>query len=185
MHSKLSVLLLALPALTLSSCLGSSTESADTVVRAGTGYSVSVPSAWTEVPAKNLPTIPRGTIELAMNSREISGGFANNLTILSESLDRDTTSREYAITNNTLSTAEYIEYQKLSETEIAFVDEDTSLLYEFEARYNTTTPKIRFFQTAKICGQKAYLITVGVSLDTEGSTRYEELVKSFECREEK
>jgi hypothetical protein len=185
MSSRLSLLALLVPTFVLASCLGSSSESTDTVTYSGSGYTVSVPSAWTAVPAKNLPKIARGTIELAMNSKEISGGYANNLTILSEPIARATTSREYAITNNTLSTSEYLEYTKLAEKELKFSDEDTSLLYEFEARYNTTSPKTRFFQTAKVCGGKVYLVTIGVSLTTEGNERYEGLIGSFKCGVEK
>jgi len=39
-------------------------------------------------------------LELAVTSSETKNGFANNLIILSQDLDKFTTSKNYSITNN-------------------------------------------------------------------------------------
>ncbi len=174
------IAVLILCALTLSSCFGADTPDGTRTVSKD-GLSMIVPEAWTDMPEGELPPISDGQIVLALTSTEIAGGFANNLVVLSDRLLRATSSREYAVANNTLSTAEYTEYEKLSEETIAFPDDDESIVYVFEARYNRETPKKRFFQTAKVCDRYVYLATIGVALGTDGTERYIDLLASMEC----
>ena len=61
------------------------------------------------------------------------------------------TSKKYSKLNYIQTTKRYLEYTKLKSEPILFSDSDESYLYIFEARYNTTTPRMRFLQTAKVC----------------------------------
>ena len=170
--------------LMLGSCSSSSgsTSSTDSVTTyTGSGFTISIPTTWTPVDPKTLPTLANGKIALALSSPEITSGFANNMSILSDTLSDTTTSMQYSIVNYTLSTGKYLELTKLAEKKISFADKDTANLYAFEARYNDQTPKEKFLQTAKVCGQKAYLLTIGVGIGTSSTTRYEDLLTSFAC----
>lgn len=92
------------------------------------------------------------------------------------------TSKKYSIVNYALTTGEYKEFTKLNEATITFGDKDTSNLYTFEAKYNINTPKQKFLQTAKVCGDTVYLMTFGLGLTTGATTKYEDLIKTFTCK---
>lgn len=91
------------------------------------------------------------------------------------------TSKKYSLVNYALTTGTYKDFVKLSEKSIVFGDGDTSNIYVFEAKYNLQTPKQKFIQTAKVCGDTVYLMTFGLGLSTGATTRYEDMVKTFSC----
>jgi hypothetical protein len=64
-----------------------------------------------------------------------------------------------------------------------FTDDEASVLYIFEAKYNQDTPSLKFLQTAYVCGQnKAFLLTIAVSKSVRDLSRYEQLLSSFNCK---
>lgn len=144
-------------------------------------FTIDIPSSWTPVDNSQLPTISNWKVELAVSSSDISSWFANNLAIISEKINEKITSKKYSIINYALTTWNYLEFTKLDEKAISFSDKDESNLYSFEAKYNTSTPKRKFLQTAKICDNQVYLITIWLSIDVKDSTKYEDLIKSFVC----
>jgi hypothetical protein len=62
---------------------------------------------------------------------------------------------------------------------------DESNLYTFEAKYNPETPKRKFIQTSKVCGDTVYLMTIGVNLSITDMKKYEAFLTSFACAEKK
>jgi hypothetical protein len=85
--------------------------------------------------------------------------------------------------NNLWAETDYLEYLKLSSKEITFSDKDIGILYEFEAKYNMETQKLRFLQTAHICNEtKAYLITLALPTGTTDTSRYANFISSFSCK---
>ncbi len=104
------------------------------------------------------------------------------MSVLQDTLHEAISSLQYSIVNYTLSTGAYAEYTKLAEKKITFSDKDEANLYIFEAKYNKETPKEKFVQTAKVCGDKAYLMTVAIGYDTTSTTKYENLLTSFTCQ---
>lgn len=145
-----------------------------------------VPKAWTAVSEKDLPKPKSGTVAGAFTSSEITSGFANNLLILQDSLATNTdatmNSRKYAVVNQALTTGEYLEYTKLSDSKVIFGDQDEGLITIFEARYNKETPKQKFLQTAKICGKNVYLLTIGLNLTSTSTSKYSDIFKTFTCK---
>lgn len=91
------------------------------------------------------------------------------------------TSRTYSELNHIQTTKNYLEYTKLQEIPLSFSDTDTSLMYVFEAKYNKTTPTMKFLQTAKVCGTKVYLLHASVAL-WQKTDNYEKLLQSFVCK---
>ena len=100
---------------------------------------------------------------------------------MADSINTPVTSKKYSELNHIQTTKNYLEYTKIQELPIAFGDSDTSLLYVFEARYNKTTPRMKFIQTAKVCGTQVYLLHISVSLD-KAPEKYIELLKTFACK---
>ncbi len=62
---------------------------------------------------------------------------------------------------------------------------DEANIYTFEAKYNPQTPKRKFIQTARVCGDTVYLMTIGINLEIKDTAKYENLFKSFTCGEKK
>ncbi len=147
----------------------------------GSGYSMSVPSTWNTTPSVSLPMPRHGQVVLTAISPEIRYGFSNNIIIMQDALDTPMTSRKYSELNQIQTTRNYLEYTKLSDEVILFEDEDESRVYVFEARYNTTTQRMKFIQTAKVCGTRVYLMHAAIALDKDAAN-YTSLFKSFQCK---
>ena len=113
-------------------------------------------------------------------SPEINYGFSNNIVILEDTLDSMMTSRKYSELNQIQTTQNYLEYKKIKDEAILFGDDDESHITIFEARYNTNTAKLKFIQTAKVCGTKVYLLHAAIALDKDASN-YINLFKTFKC----
>ena len=90
------------------------------------------------------------------------------------------TSKRYSELNQIQTTRNYLEYTKISDDAILFVGDDESRVTVFEARYNTTTARMKFIQTAKVCGTKVYLIHAAIALD-KNPDNYISLFKTFTC----
>ena len=164
----------------LVSC-GATDSSLDATTFSGDGFSVSIPNTWIPVDSSALPSTKNGTIALALTSTEIVSGYSNNMSIIKEKMTETMTSKKYSVVNYALTTGAYKDFVKLDENTITFGDADESNLYIFEAKYNIQTPKQKFLQTAKICGDTVYLITFGLGLSTGSTTRYEDMIKTFSC----
>jgi hypothetical protein len=130
-----------------------------------------------------LPSPNAWNIELAAISTNTTGWFANNILVLWTDLYKNTTSKDYSMLNNLWAETNYLEYLRLSSKEITFKDADISILYEFEAKYNFETQKLRFLQTARICNRtKAYLITLALPTNITDTSRYINFISSFSCK---
>ncbi|MDD2907564.1 MAG: hypothetical protein PHH98_02890 [Candidatus Gracilibacteria bacterium] len=148
-------------------------------------FAFSIPSNWEIIKDKEniLPKAKEGNIELAASSINVVSGFANNLLILSDDLNKITTSKDYSILNNIGAETDYLGYKKISSNDITFADKDTSIVYEFEAKYNVDTPKLRFLQTAHICNKtKGYFITIALPTTITDTSKYRELLATFSCK---
>jgi hypothetical protein len=121
---------------------------------------------------------------LVASSTTVRNGFKNNILILSDSLNTFTTSKEFSILNNVWASREYIDYLALSTDTITFADEEESIMYVFEAKYNLDTPKLKFLQTARVCDQnKWFLLTIAIPSSMKDITRYQDILSSFTCKQ--
>ena len=151
-----------------------------------TYFDINIPSKWTLIDnsSKTLPTPKSWEIVLAWSSNETTSWFSNNILILSQDLYKPITSKDFSVVNNVWSTKDYVNYEKLDEKTIDFQDKDSSTLYIFEAKYNVSTPLFKYLQVWKVCNyKKAYLITIALSSDVKNTTDYEDMLKSFTCKE--
>ena len=142
---------------------------------------MNIPDTWASAMAASLPTPRHGEVVMTAVSPEVRYGFSNNIVIMQDVLDTPMTSRKYSELNQIQTTRNYLEYTKLSDEVILFEDEDESRIYVFEARYNTTTQRMKFIQTAKVCGTRVYLMHAAIALDKDAAN-YTSLFKSFQCK---
>lgn len=150
-----------------------------------TNFAFKVPSNWEIIKDKEniLPKAKSWNIELAATSTNLVSWFANNLLILSDDLNKLTTSKDYSILNNIWAETDYLDYKKIWVNNITFADKEEWLVYEFEARYNLDTPKLRFLQTAHICNKtKGYFITIALPSSMTDTSKYQELLATFACK---
>lgn len=148
-------------------------------------FSLWIPAAWEIVGTTNdlLPKPNNGSIELAATSLDTQNGFANNILILSQDLNKTTSSIDFSILNHIGVEREYSEYIKLDAGDITFVSGDVSKMYTFEARYNSDSPKLKFIQTAVVCsGTKWYLATIAIPVNIKDISKYENILETFSCK---
>lgn len=170
----------------LSSCFSSTTSVDSSSLKEYTwsGFSMSVPNSWTILDSKttNLPNPKNSSIALAISSPEMKYWFANNMLILKWKVSKDISSKNYSTLNNVGSSKDYKNYLKLSESDITFTDSSISSLYTFEAKYNESTPNLKFLQTAVVCKNlDAYFITLALNVDVKDTSKYEDMIKTFKC----
>ena len=148
-------------------------------------FSLAIPAAWEILDDIDtlLPKPNNGDIELAANSPDTQYWFANNILILSQDINTSTSSKEFSLLNNIWVEREYSEYVKLDTKDISFANQDTSLLYIFEARYNIDTPKLKFLQTAAVChSSRAYFLTIALPISLKDISKYEDILQTFSCK---
>jgi len=148
-------------------------------------FSIKIPVAWNNITSnkEKLPTPNNWEIELAITSSETKNWFANNLIILSQKLDKNTSSKNYSITNNIGSENEYLNYFKKSGKDFTFNDWEKSMIYIFQAKYSEDTPILTFLQTAYVCkDNKAFFLTIALPLDIKDTLKYEKMLATFECK---
>lgn len=171
--------------LLLTSCSilpGTQTEVLDNAtVFEGSGFSMQIPAAWSVNSGITLPVPKNGTLELALISPDVRYGFSNNLIVMKDSLNGIISSKKYAELNNVQTTKNYLEYTKIQNDTILFSDSDESRVSVFEAKYNPSTPRLKFIQTAKVCGTQVYLIHFSLALD-KSPDAYIALAKTFTCK---
>lgn len=147
-------------------------------------FSINVPNNWEVIENTDniLPKPNNWQIELAVTSSVLKAWFKNNLLILSDELNTFTTSADFAILNNVWASKDYMQYTLLNSKDFIFTDEEQSILYTFEAKYNYDSPTLKFLQTSHICNQdKAFFFTIAIPTSVTDVSKYEDLLKSFKC----
>ena len=150
----------------------------------GKDFSMQIPAAWNDL-SNNKEVLPNpsvGNVELAITSANTKNWFANNLIILSQELEDKISSKDYAITNNIWAENEYLNYYSIKKDEFEFLDWEKSMIYVFKAKYAENTPILKFIQTARVCDNKAFLLTIALPLEIKDTTKYEKMLSTFECK---
>lgn len=145
------------------------------------GFSVKIPESWTSTGSQNLPSINNGSVVFSAISNEKKNNFSNNFLIISEKLEHIWSSIQYSEINNRSTSKKYSEYSLVKTENFIFPDSDDGKYYIFDARYNSNTPKLRFIQTAKMCGTTVFLLNSTISLDSDFS-KIINIFKTFKCQ---
>ena len=179
------ILLLSILSIILISCWNDDLNSSWLTTINNWNFSMQIPSNWEVIEDKEdiLPKASVWNIELAVTSKNVINWFANNLLILSDKINKITTSSDYSMLNNVWAKSDYLWYREIKSDAITFIDDEQWMLYVFEARYNLDTPTLKFLQTAHICNQTDwYFITIAIPTSISDTSKYEELLKSFKCK---
>lgn len=148
----------------------------------GSGFEMKVPTNWSSSSVTDsLPAPSHGNIVLWAVSPEKKYNFSPNILIIREQLDYAGSSRQYSELNNKNTQKKYVEYKWVDSGILIFWDSDESKYYIFDAKYNSQTPKMRFIQTAKMCGTTVYLLHASVFMEAK-TENYVNLFKTFACK---
>lgn len=100
---------------------------------------------------------------------------------MSSDLESPVTSKKYAELNQLQTSRNYLEYTKMEDADITFVDDEVSRVYVFEAKYNSSSPRMKFVQTARVCGTTVYLLHFSLALEKDAAL-YTPLLRTFQCK---
>lgn len=175
----------------LSSCAWDNTESlvaqdldSGLELVSGSGFSIAIPKTWDSISDTSwlLPSPHTGSIELAARSGDPLNGLANNILVLSDTLNPSISAEDFLNGNENNLASYYSSYVLLDKKQITYSDDISGALLRFEAKYNQTTPNIQFLQATRVCdNQRAYTITIALpSLERE-SIKYQEIIQTFRC----
>lgn len=168
----------------LSSCFSETKSDWLTFFDKSEYFSMRIPEKWDILDTKEwkIPDPKSGKIELITNSKEKTDDFYNNLIILSEKNEKKLSPSDYFKTITIDQDKNFYDYKVLENEEFAFSDGKKSSLLIFEARYNEATPKLNFLQTANICGDKNFLITISLPKNTNDFKIYKYMLSTFQCK---
>ena len=147
-------------------------------------FSIKIPKAWNVITnnKKIIPNPKNGKVELAVTSTSTKNGFSNNLIILSQNLEEEMTSKNYSVINNIWAKNEYINYYEIKNKNFSFLNGKKSKIFIFKAKYAVSTPLLQFIQTAYVCKNKAFLITLAIPTKIKDTLRYEDMIRTFKCK---
>lgn len=149
-------------------------------------FSLMIPSWWETIALDNIsiPKPNRGDVELVGVSKERKYGMRNNIIVLSEPLWAFASSQDFSRLNQVWAESDYLDYSKIESKEFIFEDKIASSIHIFHAKYNFETPKLTFMQLWRVCEQdRGYLITIALPADTKSTSKYEDFLSTFRCKE--
>ena len=150
--------------------------------------SLIVPSNWNEISSSSLPSPKTWTIVTALKSSDKIDDIYRSLIILEDTIIGKLSSEQYARNDYNVSVKNYSGHRLLEEKYIKYIDDVSSILYIFEAKYNPDSPRIKFIQSSKICTEsdksKVYNITIALPPSINDTDKYETLIKSLSCSPE-
>lgn len=170
--------------LSLSSCFGIwgwDNENNGLVLSDTEDFSVLVPDSWIALSGDELPVPKSWTTALALKSTNERSWYFNNMIILSSENIPDTNSLSLMNSTESMLKRSLKSYELISKKDISFLDNDTGSLIVFSWKYNDSTPKIQYVQTAKMCWDMSYFITISVWEVLDNYDRYEDVLKTFRC----
>jgi len=74
-------------------------------------------------------------------------------------------------------------FEIISEKTVSFADGKSSLMLTYSWKYNITTPKATYIQTARVCWDNNYYLTLSLTEELEKYDRYEYILQTFSCNE--
>ena len=173
----------------LSSCSNWITPDVDTewlTITDSEHFSIYTPSAWIDLTwdKEILPEIDWANIELVRSSNNAVSWYANNIVILWSELQTKRNSVDYTLLNFLQSARKYENITTLKSWNFVFNDWEQSSINISEIKYNSQTPAYKIIQTWRVCKEnKAFFLTIGVNLDITDTTKYEDVLKTFTCKD--
>lgn len=168
----------------LSSCFGFFEEdetSASLILNDNEEFSILVPNTWWEISNNDLPVPKSWETVLALKSQWEREWYYNNLVILKAENTWDTNSLSLMQSTESMLRNSLDEFKLTAKNNFTFPDEDVWVMLVFSWKYNSNTPTTQYIQTAKICDDTSYFMTISVWEILESYARYEEILQTFRC----
>lgn len=144
-------------------------------------FSILIPDSWTEIGESDTPTPKSWEIILAYSSNSERQWYLNNIIIL-ETPSRSQESSESLMKNSLQSLQKSIQNFKIIEEKIViFADEQSGTIVTYIGKYNDTTPETTYIQTARVCGDNNYYLTLSLAEQLKSYDRYEYILQTFRC----
>lgn len=168
----------------LSSCFwwGDSANQSGLRLEARDWFKIQVPSSWQEIQSEDLPVPKQWSIELAFKSVSERQWYVNNIIVLSEVSENKKSSISLLKKSLISLKKEIQEFEILSQKEVTFTDESSGEIITYSGRYNSSTPRLVYVQTAMSCEWKDYFITLSLAESLESYDRYEYILETFSCQ---
>jgi len=144
-------------------------------------FSILVPNTWWEIPTSELPIPKSWETILALKSQNEREGYYNNLVILKVENTADTNSISLMQSTEKMLKNSLDAFKLTAKNNFTFPDEETWIILTFSGKYNSNTPTTQYIQTAKICDDASYFMTISVWEVLESYARYEEILQTFRC----
>jgi len=144
-------------------------------------FSIPTPSTWKAIPKDDLVEPKSGEIALAFRSQTPRQWYINNIIILEQ--ENATISAQAIIESGLESLEKGIKwYTLISNRDIQFTDNETGKLIIYSWKYSANTPETIYIQTARVCGDTGYYMTISITEKLESYERYEYILKNFQCK---
>ena len=177
---KLSLLLTL--TLTLSWCFWNSDQSQSGLILQDRGdFSILMPENWSEITAADIPTPKSGEVALAYSSSSERQWYLNNVIILkTPSTPGESQASLMKSSLRSLQTTT-VNFSLIEEKTVAFADEQSGSILTYRAKYNDATPEVIYIQTARVCGENNYHLTLSLAEQLDSYDRYEYILQTFRC----
>lgn len=144
-------------------------------------FSIQIPESWVLIGENDIPTPKSWSVALAFSSSSERQWYLNNIVILTTpSLSKASSSS--LMKNSIQSLQKNIEnFKIIEEKEVIFVDEQSGTIVSYTGKYNDTTPVTTYIQTARVCWNNNYYLTISLAESLESYDRYEYILQTFRC----
>lgn len=144
-------------------------------------FSIQIPESWWAIREDDIPTPKSWSVVLAYSSASERQWYLNNIVVLSApSLSKETSSS--LMKSSVQSLQKNIEnFKIIEEKTVSFVDEQSWTIVSYSGKYNDTTPLTTYIQTARVCGDNNYYLTISLAETLESYERYEYILQTFQC----
>lgn len=152
------------------------------VIQENESFSISIPESWVEIDKSDIPQAKSWEIELAYSSTSERQWYLNNLIILNAG--ENSTSTAVALIKDSLQALQKSvqNFQLIEEKTFIFPDEGTGMILTYTAQYNEATPQSIYIQTARVCADTSYYITLSLAEQLESYERYRYILETFTCK---
>lgn len=159
----------------------SSPSATGLIIQENDDFSIPTPSSWEVIPESDLVTPKSWEIALALRSPTPREWYINNIVILK--VENTSISAEGIIDSGLQSLEKGIKwYNLISKRDITFADNQTGKIITYTGKYSNDTPEAVYVQSARVCGDNGYYMTISVTEQLEDYERYEFILQNFKCK---